>query len=92
MALIIVKKSPNERISEFLLSSALPGDKVLFIQDGVIFSILPSVKSLVKEGVELFALKEDFLARGFQENTSQVSLIDYDGFAELVEKEEKIIS
>ncbi len=92
MALIIVKKSPNEKISEFMLSSALKGDKVLFIQDGVIFSIFPSAKNLVKEGVELFALKEDFLARGFQENASKIPLIDYDGFAELVEKEEKIIS
>lgn len=92
MALIIVKKSPNEKISEFLLRNALPGDKVFLIQDGVIFSVLPSLKNLVKEGVSLFALKEDFLARGFKEDDSQVSLLDYDGFAELIEKEEKIIS
>ncbi|NNG66589.1 sulfurtransferase complex subunit TusB [Caldanaerobacter subterraneus] len=92
MALIIVKKSPSEKISEFLLNLALPQDKVLFVQDGVIFAACKNVKNLVKEGVELFALKEDFIARGFDEKDSEVTLVDYDGWVEVIEQEEKVIS
>lgn len=92
MALVIVKKSPADKLSEFLLKLALPQDKVIFIQDGVIFAIEKNLKGLVKEGVELFALKEDFIARGFEESESQIPLIDYEGWADLIERYEKIIS
>jgi tRNA 2-thiouridine synthesizing protein B len=92
MALIIVKKSPANQLPEFLLKLALPQDKVIFIQDGVIFAIEKNLKDLVKEGVELFALKEDFIARGFEESESQIPLIDYEEWADLIERDEKIIS
>lgn len=92
MALIIVKKSPSDKLSEFFLKIALPQDKVIFIQDGVIFAVEKNLKALVKEGVELFALKEDFAARGFEESESQIPLVDYEGWADLIEKNEKIIS
>jgi tRNA 2-thiouridine synthesizing protein B len=92
MALIIIKKSPDYKISHLLLEVALPQDKVVFIQDGVLFAIEKDVKELVKEGVELYALKEDFVARGFDENESLVKLVTYDEFAEIIEKETKIIS
>ncbi|AEF16930.1 MULTISPECIES: sulfurtransferase complex subunit TusB [Thermoanaerobacterium] len=92
MALIIVKKSPDAKISEFLLKLALPQDKVIFIQDGVIFAIEKNLKNFIKEGIELFALKEDFIARGFEESESQIPLIDYERWADFIEMNEKIIS
>ncbi|BAL80523.1 sulfurtransferase complex subunit TusB [Caldisericum exile] len=92
MALIIIKKSPDYQVAHLLLEIALPQDKVIFLQDGVLFAVEKDVKTLVKDGVELFALKEDFVARGFDEKESLVPLISYDEFAEIVEKEPKIIS
>jgi len=92
MALIIIKKSPDYQVSHLLLEVVLPQDKVVFIQDGVLFAVEKDIKELVKEGVELYALKEDFVARGFDEHESLVKLVTYDEFAEIVEKEPKIIS
>ncbi|MGB9679996.1 MAG: sulfurtransferase complex subunit TusB [Thermoanaerobacteraceae bacterium] len=92
MALIIIKKSPKDKISEFLLKLALPDDKVMLIQDGVIFAIDNKIKDIVNKDVRLFALKEDFNARGLSENESMIPLLDYEGWAELIETEDKIIS
>lgn len=92
MALIIVKKSPDYQVAHLLLEVALPQDKVVLIQDAVLFAVEKDVKTLVKEGVELYALKDDFVARGFDEKESLVPLITHDEFAEIIEKEPKIIS
>lgn len=92
MALIILKKSPDYKVSHFLFEVALPQDKVVMIQDAVLFAVEKDIKSLVKEGVELYALKDDFIARGFDEKESLVPLISYEEFAEIIEKESKIIS
>ncbi|TYT24032.1 sulfurtransferase complex subunit TusB [Dictyoglomus thermophilum] len=92
MALIIVKKSPDHKISHLLLEIAMPQDKVVFVQDGVLFAVDKNVKDLVKEGVELYALKEDFVARGFDEKESLINLVTYEELAEIIENEPKIIS
>lgn len=92
MALIIIKKSPDYQVAHLLLEIALPQDKVVFIQDGVLFAVEKDIKTLVKDEVELYALKDDFIARGFDESESLVPLLTYDEFAEIVEKEPKIIS
>ncbi len=92
MALIIVKKSGAHAIAHELLKLAMDGDTVAFIQDGVLFAMDDKLKSQVQQGVKLVALKEDYLARGFSPEESQIPLVDYDGFAEIGEQNERIIS
>lgn len=92
MALIIVKKSAAHAIAHELLKLAMEGDTVVLIQDGTLFAVDESLKSEVRQGVKLVALKEDYLARGFTPEETQISLVDYDGFAEITEQNERIIS
>ncbi|ACI19923.1 sulfurtransferase complex subunit TusB [Dictyoglomus thermophilum] len=92
MALIIVKKSPTEDISRRMIDLAMEGDTILFVQDGVLHAIDENTKNLVKNGVSVFVLKEDLEARGYSESLSLFSCVDYEGWVELIEKNEKIIS
>ncbi|MGB9666363.1 MAG: sulfurtransferase complex subunit TusB [Candidatus Cryosericum sp.] len=92
MALIIVKKSAAHTITHELLKLAMEGDTVAFIQDGTLFAADESLKAQVPQGVKLVALKEDYLARGFTPEESQIPLVDYDGFAEITEQNERVIS
>ncbi|HZL82439.1 MAG TPA: sulfurtransferase complex subunit TusB [Candidatus Deferrimicrobium sp.] len=92
MALIVVKKSPENGISNRLLKVALPSDTILLVQDGVLFAMDKDLESKVTQGVKLVALKEDFLARGFSEADSSIPLVDYNGWVELLEQNDKVIS
>lgn len=92
MALIIVKKSGAHVIAHELLKLAMEGDTVAFIQDGALFAVDEKLRSYVTEGVKMVALKEDYLARGFTPEESQIALVDYDEFAEIGEMNERIIS
>lgn len=92
MALIIVKKSPTEDISRRMIDLAMEGDTILFVQDGVLHAIDENTKNLVKNGVSVFVLKEDLEVRGYSESLSLFSCVDYEGWVELIEKNEKIIS
>ncbi len=92
MALIIIKKSPKENISNRMIEIASPGDIILFVQDGVLYAIEEKTKDLIKNGVSVFVLKEDLEARGYSENISLFPCVNYDGWVELIEKNEKIIS
>lgn len=92
MALIIVKKSPSENISKRLIELAIENDAILFIQDGVLYAIDENTKDLIKNGVSVFVLKEDLEARGYSESMSLFPCVDYEGWVELIERKEKIIS
>lgn len=92
MALIIVKKSPREEISKRMIELAVEGDSILFVQDGVLYAIDEATKGFIKNGVSVFVLKEDLEARGYSESLSLFPCINYEGWVELIEKNEKIIS
>lgn len=92
MALIIIKKSPAENISRRLIELAIENDTILFVQDGVLHAIDEHTKDLIKDGVSVFVLKEDLEARGYSESLSLFPCVNYDGWIELIEKNEKIIS
>ena len=92
MALIIVKKSPAEDISRRMIDLAVERDTILFVQDGVLHAIDENTKNLVKNGVSVFVLKEDLEARGYSKSLSLFPCVDYEGWVELIEKNEKIIS
>ena len=92
MALIIVKKSKTSSISRRMLELAKDGDVVLLVQDGVFYAIDEATKNIVKDGVKVFALKEDLNARGYSDDMSLFPCINYDGWVKLIEDNERIVS
>ncbi|WP_126993192.1 sulfurtransferase complex subunit TusB [Thermosipho globiformans] len=88
MALVLVKYGINHPVEKLKIENAKEEDSIVLIQDGVYWN-LQDLSSLTKANV--YILKEDFLARGYKEDEAKYNLIDYDGFVELIEKEEKFI-
>lgn len=88
MALVLVKYGINHPVEKLKIESAKEDDSIVLIQDGVYWN-LQDLSSLTK--AKVYILKEDFLARGYKEDEAKYNLIDYDGFVELIEKEEKFI-
>ncbi|MGJ8455824.1 sulfurtransferase complex subunit TusB [Pseudothermotoga sp. U03pept] len=88
MALILIKYGPNNPAERIKLYAATDEDDVVLIQNGVYWA-LEDFKSHTKASV--FAIKDDFLSRGYSESDSKVPLIDYGRFVELVEKHPKSI-
>lgn len=90
MALVLVKYGVDNPAESIKLSTANENDRVVLIQNGVYWAILKDVSKLTK--AKVYVLKNDLEARGYCEaDLSGVELIDYEGFIELVEKEEKFI-
>uniref|UniRef100_A0A7C3MJP7 Sulfurtransferase complex subunit TusB n=1 Tax=Dictyoglomus thermophilum TaxID=14 RepID=A0A7C3MJP7_DICTH len=92
MALIVIKKSPVENISKRMWEITKPGDVIILVQDGIFWAINEKSKEYLKDGVSVYTLKEDLEARGYREEDSIYSCIDYNGWVELIEKNELIIS
>ncbi len=89
--MIIVKYPPTRKISREKLSLAKEGDVVVLLQDAVLYALGDSkIDDLKQKNVEIFALREDFNARGYSDDMSVVDLISYEDFIDLVvEKGEK---
>ncbi len=89
--MIIVKYPPTRKISGEKLSLAKKGDVVVLLQDAVLYALGdPKIDDLKRKNVEIFALKEDFNARGYSDDMSVVDLLSYEDFIDLVvEKGEK---
>ena len=89
--LVIVKYPPSREISKRKLELAREGDVVVLIQDGVLYALGdPVIEDLKNRGVKVYALKEDFEARGCRESAAE--LISYEGFVDLLEeKGEKVM-
>ena len=90
--MIIVKYPPTRKISKEKLSLAREGDIVVLIQDAVLYALGdPKTEKLKQRSVEIYALKEDFNARGYSDDMSAVKLLSYEEFIDLiVEKGEKV--
>lgn len=88
VALIIVKYGPNNPAEKIKLETATENDDVVLLQNGV-YWILQDVKKYTKANV--YALRDDFLARGYDESDSSVPLISYAQLVELIEKHPKSI-
>ena len=89
--LILVKYPKTRKISLEKLSLAKEGDVVVLIQDAVLYALGDEkIEDLKNKGVEVYAIREDFEARGYKEEDSVVKLINYGEFIDLVvEKGEK---
>ena len=86
-----INKSPFENITfETCIRFLLPGDHVLFIEDGVYAvqagnKFSPAIESIQKNN-PVFALRPDLDARGITVIADGVECVDYEGFVGLVEK------
>lgn len=81
--LYLYRHSPELTARLSLLKSLVrKGDAVLFIEDGV---IVPATgRAGVPPGIEVYALSEDLLARGFADSACQC--VDMKGFVALTAK------
>ncbi len=89
---IIVKYGLYHEIEKRKMEFAEPGDTVVLIQNGVFWLLNNKVRKFVPESVKVCALKDDFLARGYDESDTSEKLISYDEFIEILEKDGKTIS
>ena len=88
MALILVKFNNTHPIEKIKIQNAKRDDTVVLIQDGIYWG-LEDGKKLTDS--KIVAIKEDVLARGYDEKDLNVDLIDYHEFIDIIEKEDKFI-
>ncbi|UIP28210.1 sulfurtransferase complex subunit TusB [Photobacterium sp. TLY01] len=67
------------------MAQLLPGDEILLLQDGVVAATAPGqLESVLTQGVAVYALDTDLLARGLAGRVvSEVEVIDHNRFVEL---------
>jgi len=88
---IMIKYGLYHEIEKRKMSFAKNGDTVVLIQNGIFWTIGEAYKKYVKDGVKVVALKDDYLARGYEEKFSPVPLISYDEFIEILEKDHRFV-
>ena len=92
-----VNKSPFEKGSlETAIKFSLPGSSILLIEDGVYGAAKgTSAEAMVKQAMadkKVYALKADLMARAVKEDRviDGVEIVDYAGFVDLVEANDKV--
>ncbi|MEN8212833.1 MAG: sulfurtransferase complex subunit TusB [Pseudomonadota bacterium] len=91
----IVNKSPYDRNSmDTAVSYIADGDVMLLIEDGVYGAMKGGAAAAKLDGCTVSVLAADIAARGIAEDklVDSVSVIDYAGFVDLVEANEKVQS
>jgi len=88
MALVLIKYGVHHPIESTKLECANENDRVVLIQDGVFWAVTDGIKEIK---AQVYALREDLLARGYQEDISHVPLIGYPELVDIIEKESNSI-
>ncbi len=91
----LVNKSPYENGNLNTASSIMKsGDVLLLIEDGVYGAVKSGKASAMLEGCAVSVMGPDLAARGITEDklADGVNVVDYAGFVELVEKNDKVQS
>ena len=91
----LVNKSPYENNNLGTASSIMQGDdELLLIEDGVYGAVKAGKASAMLEGCTVSVMGPDLAARGISEDklADGINVIDYNGFVELVEKNDKVQS
>lgn len=87
-----INRSPRFAQLDSCSSLLLPGDAVLFIEDGTYYCSGPHKIPATMSGVELYALQEDMIARGTEATcVKEVTLANYSKFVELSCEFDKVI-
>tara|TARA_Y100000994_G_C15619287_1_gene412305 strand:+ start:665 stop:955 length:291 start_codon:yes stop_codon:yes gene_type:complete len=88
-----ISKSPSAKLLDSCLEVIDEKDGLLFLEDGVYFTLNGFNNSESGKAYNCYALKEDLFARGIELNSSgDISVIDYPGFVDLCEHYEKIVN
>ena len=74
-------------------TAAKTGDDVLFYQDAVIAlqqggELEAAIEEMLQQGLGIYVLTEDCVARGIRLTNANIIKVDYAGFVKLVEKHE----
>ncbi len=91
----LVNKSPYDGSSLNTAASIMKsGDKLLLIEDGVYGAIKNGKSAALLNGLNVSVLGPDLAARGISEDrlVDGVTIVDYAGFVDLVEANEKVQS
>jgi tRNA 2-thiouridine synthesizing protein B len=91
----LVNKSPYENNNLSTASSIMKsGDALLLIEDGVYGAIKNGKASAMLADCSVSVMGPDLAARGISEDklADGVNVVDYSGFVELVEKNDKVQS
>ena len=91
----LVNKSPYENGNLNTAASIMQsGDALLLIEDGVYSAVKKGKASAMLAGHTVSVLGPDLAARGISEDklADGVTVVDYAGFVELVEKNDKVQS
>lgn len=86
MALILVKYGTNHPVEGLKIRSARAEDKVVLVQNGVYWAL-----ENLQTPAKVYAIRDDFVARGYSQTDSKVPLITYGEFIDLLKGEEKFI-
>ncbi len=88
---ILIKFGINSNAAKIKFGLAAPGDKIVLIQNCVFWAITDKLQEFKKTNIEIFAIKDDFESRGYKKIDSNVPLISYAEFIELLEKDKKTV-
>lgn len=95
--LLTVNKSPFEKNSlETAIKYSAAGSAILLIEDGVYGAMKGSrAESMVKDAMadkKVYALKSDLMARAIKDDRiiDGIEVVDYAGFVDLVEANDKV--
>ena len=91
----LVNKSPYENSTLKTATSIMnDGDALLLIEDAVISAVKAGKASAMLDGCKVSVLGPDLAARGISEDklADGVDVIDYAGFVDLVEANDKVQS
>ena len=91
----LVNKSPYERDSlKTAVGYMIDGDTLLLIEDGVYAAVKGGKAASEIDGMKVSVLGPDLAARGISEEklADGVTVIDYAGFVDLVESNDKVQS
>lgn len=91
----LVNKSPYERDSlKTAVGYMVDGDTLLLLEDGVYAAVKGGKAASVIDGIKISVLGPDLAARGISKEklVDGVTVIDYAGFVDLVETNDKVQS
>lgn len=90
--IIFVEYGINNLIASRKLDMAAEGDTVVLIQNGVFWALdKEKMEALKNEKVNVVAIKNDFIARGYKESDATVPLISYEELLDILEKDRKVL-
>jgi len=91
--LFTINKAPSSKLLDSCLRTAMSGDCILFIEDGVYHGISAKALSRIPEDIDVYSLKEDIIARGLVDRAKDRSQsANYRRFVQLCTEHSKVVS